>query len=340
MQKKSTSWKKVVIRAGSVAVFCAVLLGTTFAWGTPSGSTVFNSINAGELTLDLVDASDVTLVGKTLGFVDGQSNVDDVIWAPGCTNTAQTFYLKNNGAVDVKYKISAIVISGSSGIADLIEWKVNGESINTFTAKLAAGESSGPLVVTGTMDKNAGNKFMNKTGDSVAIAVYAAEDNDEADFEEVVALIRDLDEMPAATIFNTSEQVTLDAAFTFSPVPGAPDEKYAQWNADYVISFDREIAPETVCLAGQYDDWSEDWLGFKNPVALEAGQELRLLKDSMGIYKTYAEICSDVQNFNCGVANLGVTQGTVMTVELRLYEVVNGAETGEYITAGTYYYAF
>ena len=340
MQKKSTSWKKVVLRAASTAAFCAVLLGTTLAWGTPTGSTVSNTINAGELTLDLVDAGNETLVGKTLGFVDSQDNIDDAVWAPGCTNTAQTFYLKNNGAVDVKYKIKAIIISGNSGIADLIEWKVNGEDINTFTAKLAAGESSAPLVVTGTMDKNAGNKYMNRIGDSVAIAVYAAEDNDEADFEEVVALIRDIDEPQTANIFNSSEQVALDAAFTFSPVEDESVDKYAGWNADYVVSFNNEVAPEAVCLAGQYDDWSEDWFGFKNPAAIAAGQELRLLKDALDVYKTYYEICTEVRNFNCGVADLGVAEGTVMTVELRLYKTVNGTETGEYITAGTYNYSF
>ena len=347
MQKKSTSGAKPAIKIISIVACCAVLLGSTYAWLKPSSTTAVNTINAGELTLDLVDAGDATLVGKTLGFVEGESNIGNVVWAPGRTNTAQTCYLKNNGAVDIKYKIKIIALNNSSGIADMIKWKVNGEDISSFTDKLASGASSGPIAITGTLDSAAGNKFMNRTGDSVAIAVYAAEDDDESEFEEIVAIVRDLDEMPSARVYNvqsysaTQEVLTLDAAFTFSPVPGAPEEKYAQWNADYVISFDGEIAPETVCLAGQYDDWSEEWLGFKNPIALSAGQELRLLRDSRGIFMTYEEICQNVRNFYCGVANLGIEEGTVMTVDLRVYERdASGAETGRYITAGSYTYTF
>ena len=345
MQKKSASGDKLAIKIVSLVACCALLLGSTYVWLAPSKISAVNTVNAGELTLDLVDAGNETLVGKTLGFVEGDSN--NIIWAPGRTNTAQTCYLKNNGAVDIKYKVKIIALNSSSGIADLISWKVNGEDISAFTAQLASGETSDPIVITGTLDQAAGNKFMNKTGDSVAIAVYATEDNDESDFEEIVAIVRDLDEMPTARIYTfqgfaaTDEVLTLDAAFTFSSVPGAPEEKYAQWNADYVISFDREIAPETVCLAGQYDDWSEEWLGFKNPIALTAGQELRLLRDSRGIYKTYEEICQDVRNFYCGVANLGIEEGTVMTVDLRVYERdANGVETGKYVTAGSYIYTF
>ncbi len=346
MLKKSTSGKNMAIKVISLVACCAVLLGATYAWIKPSDSTIVNSINAGELTIDLVDVNDNTLVGKTLGFVDAGNNISDVVWEPGHTNTAQICRLKNNGVVNVKYKLKVIGLSGSSGIAERISWKVNGEDIADFTAGLAAGESA-ELVITGTMDPKAGNRFMDRTGDSVAIAIYAAEDNDEADFEEIVAIVRDIDNLPTARIYRiqggyaaTDEIVALNAAFSFSPVPGAPEEKYAQWNSDYVVSFDREIDPEKVCLAGQYNSWSEEWIGFKNPVTLAAGQELRLL-NSIGIYKTYEEICTDVENFKCGVANLGLPAGTVMTVDLRVYERdASGAETGKYVTAGSYIYTF
>ena len=347
MQKKSTSGKNITLKIISIVACCAVMLVATFAWFTSPDASIVNTINASDLTLDLLDSSDTTLVGKTLGFVDGDSSVDNVVWAPGVTNTAQTCHLKNNGVVDIKYKVSVIGLTNNSGIADLIEWKVNGESINTFTSTLASGESSGDLVITGTMDSSAGNKYMNRTGDSIAIAIYAVENNDEAEFEEIVAIVRDLDEMPTVAIFDisngvvvTGETTTLDAAFTFSHVPGAPEEEYADWNVDYVVSFNNDIAPQTVCLAGQYDSWDDSWLGFKNPVTLTAGQELRLLRDSKGIYKTYTEICNDVKDFSCGVADFGVPDGTVMTVDLRVYETENGVETGRYITAGSYIYNF
>ena len=327
MVKKSSSKSAVAASVISLALCCVMLLGTTFAWWSTSTSSLVNTVKSGNLYIDLVDDSDNTLIGKTLSFV-GVAADEEVLWEPGCSYTVEDVFLKNTGTCDIKYKINVIGIDGDSDLASVINWTVNGKEASAFEGRLASGETTDAIQLVGSMDKNAGNKYMDKTADGIAIAVYATQDNAEATYEEVVALIKEIEDKPA----------NLDAAYTFTPIPGAPEEKYADWNADYVVSFNKDIEAGDVYLAGQYDAWSSDWVGYDNPAALAAGEEIRLLKDTNNVYVTYDECCNIVKEFNCGAAS--DVEGLVMTVELRLYERVNGAETGDYVTAGVYTYAF
>lgn len=335
MFKKTSSKSAVTASVISLALCFVMLIGTTFAWFTASTSTMVNTIKSGELKIDLVDANGDTLVGKTLDFIDTETGavIEDALWEPNCSYTVQDVYVKNTGNVDLKFKIDVLGISGDEGLADVITWTVDGINIEGTTYSLAAGETySEAIALTGTMDKNAGNQYMDKTADGIAIAVYATQDDAEAEFEEVAALVKELD-------VDEIDGVDLDTAYTFTPVAGAPEDKYASWNADYVISFNQAVAADTVTLAGAYDAYNDgQWIAFSNPELAE-GEEFRLLESyNGGTYITYGECCNDVGAFNCGAAS--DASGLVMTVELRLYERVNGAETGEYVTAGAYTYAF
>ena len=329
MLKKNSSKKRIAASVISIVICLSMLLGATYAWWSASNSQLVSKIQSGNLSIELVDSNGNSLLGKTLGFVDEEGQaVEETLWAPGSSYAVEDLYVKNTGTTDIKFKVEVIGISGDDKLADVINWTVGEESTEGFEVSLAADETSDAIVLTGTMDKSAGNQYMNLTADGVAIAVYATQDNDEATYEQVVALIKELEDKPS----------NLAVAYTFVPTPGAPEDKYADWNADYVISFDQDVAAGKVYLAGQYDAWSEDWLGFNNPTDIAAGQEIRLLKDTNGIYVTYDECCNVIKEFNCGAAS--DISGLTMTVELRVYEKVNGAETGIYVTAGTYTYTF
>jgi predicted ribosomally synthesized peptide with SipW-like signal peptide len=334
MLKKTSSKSAVTASVISLVLCFAMLIGTTFAWFTASTSTIVNTIKSGELKIDLVDENDETVVGKTLNFVDAEGNViDDALWEPNCSYTVEDVYVKNTGNVDLKFKIDVIGISGDEGLADVITWSVDGVNIEGTTYSLAAGETySTAIALTGTMDKDAGNQYMNKTADGIAIAVYATQDDDEAEFEEVVGLIKALD-------VDEITDVDLDTAYTFTTTDDAPEAKYADWNADYVISFNQAVAANTVTLAGSYAAYNDgQWLSFNNPELAE-GEEFRLLANfNGGTYITYEEVCNNVGTFNCGAAS--DVDGLVMTVELRLYERSGSTETGNYVTAGIYTYAF
>jgi len=141
---------------------------------------------------------------------------------------------------------------------------------------------------------------------------------------------------------------TLDVAKKFvadkDEIDNIETSSFKDYNADFVVSFDKDVECGTAGFAGQYDNYSEDWIGFDVPAFIDgvkdgklvAGTETRLLQNA-GITKTYKEICLDVVDFTCGAADLtGDNAGTNLTVELRLYETVGGVETGAYVVAGTY----
>lgn len=340
---KSSSKSALTASVISLALCVVMLIGTTFAWWSTSTSSAVNTVKSGNLTIDLIDSnsdSGATLVGKTLDFIDAETGavIEDALWEPGCSYTVQDVFLKNTGSVDIKYKINVIGIAGDEGLAEVIDWTVNGESATEFEGTLASGETSDAIALAGSMKESAGNQYMNMTADGIAIAVYATQVN-ATEYEEVVALIKEYeDELPTVNPEN-GDATTLDTAYTFTPVAGAPEDKYASWNADYVVTFNQDVAPNAVCLAGQYDAWSEDWIAFYNSEAIAAGAEIRLLKDARDVAITYDECCNTVGEFNCGAAS--DVAGLTMTVELRLFERdASGAETGNYVTAGTYTYAF
>ncbi len=154
------------------------------------------------------------------------------------------------------------------------------------------------------------------------------------------------------TLQLTGEEVELDVAYSFKTTQSyeeATQNAYAKHHADFVVSFDKDVAAESVVLGGQYDSWSSEWVAFKIPMAVAANEEVRLL-GTAGINMNYEELCLLVKEFLCGAANLDTANnGTTMTVELRLYEVEepsaeNGnswnVETGAYQTFGVYKYTF
>ncbi len=140
--------------------------------------------------------------------------------------------------------------------------------------------------------------------------------------------------------------ITLDTAYLFKTtetLEQANAGRFANWHADFVVTVSQEVPAEAVTLAGSYAAFDNGaWVAFKNPNAIGNGQEIRLLKDVINQPISYWELCKSIPEFKCGAAGTGVT-GVTMTVELRLYEANGGkfeAETGNYITIGSYEYTF
>jgi len=130
-----------------------------------------------------------------------------------------------------------------------------------------------------------------------------------------------------------STHVTLDAAYRFDawangvkPDDATRTETYAQWgayanwNADFIVTFDREVAANTVTLYGRTEAYGNSWVPMPLAVALPAGAEYGLLKDGLGATTTpYVGIAERVVRFMCGAKNLSRSNvGTAMSVELRL----------------------
>ena len=183
---KSKQTKSALFSSVVALLLCfTMLLGATFAWFTDNASSSVNKIQAGTLDIQLLDASDNSLEGKTLSWqkAAGHEN-DEVLWEPGCTYNLQTITIKNNGNLALKYKIEITGIQGDAKLNEAIDWRItNGNTASVDLGadhSLAAGASD-TLTISGHMKETAGNEYQGLSIDGIAITVLATQDTVEYD---------------------------------------------------------------------------------------------------------------------------------------------------------------
>lgn len=187
--------KQAFIIAALVILLCLVCLtGATLALFTsdPNDGTIGIVTTSGDVEIDIVDTSGVTLQNRALAFMttSGATDSDDVLFEPGATFYTQGFKIKNTGDIPVNFSLSVskddkidmeefakafelwIVKEGDdfSNAEKLTEFKVNG---------LAAGESSDTYYLYIRMKESVGNEFQGKTYSGIGVTVYAVQGNAE-----------------------------------------------------------------------------------------------------------------------------------------------------------------
>ena len=179
--------KRALFSSAMAMLLCvAMLIGTTFAWFTDSASTAVNKIQAGTLEVQLLAEDGTSLEGQTLSWqkASGAEN-EDVLWEPGCTYNLQSFKIKNNGNLALKYKIVISGIVGDAELNEVIDWtyKVGNTNPADLSAEghLTAGDTSDFITISGHMQESAGNEYQDKSIDGIAITVYATQDTVEYD---------------------------------------------------------------------------------------------------------------------------------------------------------------
>ena len=190
--RKST--KRALLGSVMAMVLClAMLVGATFAWFTDTASTGVNKIQSGKLdvALEMKDASGnwVSAEGKTLDFVKAaDAKGEAILWEPGCTYTLPELRVVNNGNLALKYKLVISGIRGDAELNNVIDWTMTldgaayalGEE-HHLAAKNGATVDADVLTISGKMQESAGNDYMNKSIDGIAITVVAAQDTVESD---------------------------------------------------------------------------------------------------------------------------------------------------------------
>ena len=190
--RKST--KRALLGSIMAMVLClAMLVGATFAWFTDTASTGVNKIQAGKLdvALEMKDAAGqwVSAEGKTLDFVKAADAKDEaILWEPGCTYTLPELRVVNNGNLALKYKLVISGIQGDAELNNVIDWAVTldgaaytlGEE-HHLAAKNGETVDADVLTISGKMQESAGNDYMNKSIDGIAITVVATQDTVESD---------------------------------------------------------------------------------------------------------------------------------------------------------------
>ena len=167
----------------------SMLVGTTFAWFTDTASTGVNKIQAGTLDVQLLDEQGNTLEGQTLSWKKAAGHENEaVLWEPGCTCNLQSFKIKNNGNLALKYKIVISGIVGDAKLLEAIDFTVTGvdgvttaNALNGFEGKLAASSMTDAITISGHMKESAGNEYQGKSIDGIGITVVATQDTVEHD---------------------------------------------------------------------------------------------------------------------------------------------------------------
>ena len=187
--RKST--KRALLGSVMAMVLClAMLVGATFAWFTDTASTGVNKIQAGKLdvALEMKEGDSwVSAEGKTLNWVKAAAG-EQVLWEPGCTYTLPELRVVNNGNLALKYKLVISGIRGDAELNNVIDWAVTldgaaytlGEE-HHLAAKNGETVDADVLTISGKMQESAGNDYMNKSIDGIAITVVAAQDTVEYD---------------------------------------------------------------------------------------------------------------------------------------------------------------
>ena len=185
----SKSTKRALFTSALAMLMCvAMLIGTTFAWFTDTASTAVNKIQSGTLDVELWKANDDEKLSEdALKWVasDGRDQIE-ILWEPGCTYNLESFRIKNNGNLALKYKVIISGIIGDAKLLEAIDFTVKvGEADATTLAnwdgKLAAGDATDAITITGTMKTTAGNEYQDLSIDGISITVVATQDTVEYD---------------------------------------------------------------------------------------------------------------------------------------------------------------
>lgn len=112
-----------------------MLLGTTYAWFTDSATSSGNKIQAGTLDVDLylwgeTGATEITDESAPIFGVNSnalaqkaQNDAADTPWEPGKNQTVY-ISIKNNGNLDLKYKVAIDVSKATNDLEDFMEYAI------------------------------------------------------------------------------------------------------------------------------------------------------------------------------------------------------------------------
>ena len=188
MTNAKTTKRALFASAMSMLLCVSMLIGSTFAWFTDSATTGVNTIKAGNLKVDLIDANSLaSLEGSALDFHDINGNTI-ILWEPGATFETQSFKVKNAGDLAIKYEIvmNGMKVSDNK-LMEVITLKIvdettgNAIDLDTYVGHLKAGEESDAMKITATMKSTAGNAYQGLTATGMSITVFATQDAVEAD---------------------------------------------------------------------------------------------------------------------------------------------------------------
>lgn len=250
--------------------------------------------------------------------------------------------LKDGAGININYKeLCELVKEFNCGVLDLTD-----ENAGTvFSVDLRIYEVD-PALTPGST-----NNFECETGNSYS--VKRVDYTFPAAQKEPVAHVyawnkSEIDDVPPVEYYsfddlsNAKGTVEPDAIYTFSStetIEKAQKGGYMNWEADFVVSLDRDIKAGELVLAGNYGGFS---LAVENPDPVSAGEEIPLIESfksklgfSVGV--SYEMVVTQVKQFVCGAADVNdALEGATITVKLVLTDPANGTK----LNIGEHKYTF
>ena len=192
--KKFSSKRALLLSVLSMVICVSMLIGSTFAWFTDSATANVNTIQAGNLDVELqiknAEGNWVSAENATLDFVKatGAPAGEKTLWEPGCTYQLPELRIVNKGNLALKYQLVITGATGDTMLLDVIKFKAtvtpeNGATVTSDNAygttlisdgELLAGKYA-TLNISAHMDETAGNEYRGKSVSGIAIKVVATQ---------------------------------------------------------------------------------------------------------------------------------------------------------------------
>jgi len=193
------------------------------------------------------------------------------------------------------------------------------------------------ITVGDTVVTNALNIFKSGTGvQGIDLKALFGEKAGEAQFNAVVSVepigFAEAKKLPAGSF----PAEVADEAYELKAMDAVEGSvsPYGSWGADLVVSFDKDIAKDTVKVSGQFGEFP--WFMFDLP-AMAAGEEVAVVKDLTPFDPPgWNYCCKTIQAFNAGVKNLDAANaGAKVKVVLRLTSNEDATKTLDVTTIET-----
>ena len=192
--KKFSSKRALLLSVLSMVICVSMLIGSTFAWFTDSATANVNTIEAGNLEVDLqiknAEGNWVSAENKTLDFVKatGAPAGEKTLWEPGCTYQLPELRIVNKGYLALKYQLVITGATGDTMLLDVIKFTATvtpeeGEAVTSDNAygttlisdgKLLAGKYA-TLNISAHMDETANNDYKDKSVSGISVKVVATQ---------------------------------------------------------------------------------------------------------------------------------------------------------------------
>jgi len=198
MTNAKTTKRALFASAMSMLLCVSMLIGSTFAWFTDTASTGVNTIQAGNLDVELQvkDAQGEWVNGEngTINFVNANGD-SNILWEPGCNFDTVRFRVINKGNLALKYKVVVSGIDGDNKLLEVIDFKLMDASMldagmpflaevpNDREYEIPAGESGAKqeFLLRAHMDEDAGNEYQGLSLSGISITIYATQLDHELD---------------------------------------------------------------------------------------------------------------------------------------------------------------